>query len=217
MSEERSDRIDQLEQKVHRLRFAVAALVVLGTGGLGFLGAARDADGTLQVREVVVEDEEGIVRARLGGNLPDAVVEGRRIDRGTDAAGLILYDDTGTERGGYVTFDENDNVLLTLDAGRGAGYGQTAYFIADSTGATAFRIWRGDDHVEMRAGSDGARFNAVRDGQVIFQRPEIEDPASTAMCTDLRQLQEQYGHDEVMNACRKRMFEEGCRACLERP
>jgi len=49
------------------------------------------------------------------GHLPDAIIDGRRVARGENAAGVLLYDQTGTERGGYVTFDGSNVVGLTLD------------------------------------------------------------------------------------------------------
>ncbi len=111
--------------------------------------------------------------------------------------------------------DANNHVLLTLDAGTAGGNRQATYFLAEEGGATALRIWNGSgDHVEMRTGADGARFNAVRDGVLVHQVPAIEDPAETQMCTELARLQERYPHDQVMAACRQRMSEEGCTACL---
>ena len=54
-------------------------------------------------------------RVRIGGDLPDAVIGGKRVPRGEKAAGLLMYDGTGQERGGYVTFKTIRNVVLTLD------------------------------------------------------------------------------------------------------
>jgi len=57
---------------------------------------------TLVLSELTIVDSHGVVRARLGGNLPDA---NKKIPRGSRIAGLLLYDETGQERGGYVTFE----------------------------------------------------------------------------------------------------------------
>lgn len=224
MTEETVSRLESIERKHRRLRFLVGLLSLVLAGG-AVTAASRSAatpgrvtDRVIRAREIVIEDENGVVRARLGADLPDAVSGGDTIDRGTRAAGLMLYDRTGTERGGYVTFDENDNVLLTLDAAdEGGDYRQTAYFVAEPDGATALRIWSGGDHVEMRAGSDGgARFNAVRDGQLEWQMPELSSSERTSMCAELRKLRGRFDRDRVMAACRKRMTEEACRSCLDR-
>lgn len=171
----------------------------------------------IRATELVIEDPEGVVRARLGGDLPDAEFEGRTVDRGSAVAGLLLYDKGGAERSGYVTFDESNNVVLTLDAGAAGGNRQTAFFVADEDGATALRIWNAaGDHVELRADSeDGAWFNVVEDGVLTSQIPGIEDPSATGMCTDLHGYVDRVETEQLMAACRQRMTEEDCRLCLE--
>src|SRR5207302_5200738 len=81
----------------------------------------------LTVSELNVVDRDGTVRVRLGGELPDAVINGKRVPRGQRAAGVLLYDDTGVERSGYITFAPSGNVALTLDTRKN----QTASFVAD--------------------------------------------------------------------------------------
>ncbi|MDX1579171.1 MAG: hypothetical protein R3266_11840 [Gemmatimonadota bacterium] len=213
-------RLASLERDHRRLKRAVAVLAVIGIAAVAvaFSRGEVSSDRVLRVEEVVIEDPNGTVRARLGGDLPDAVFDGRRLDRGTRAAGLLLYDRRGHERGGYVTFDGSDNVLLTLDAGREGNNRQVAYFIADAGGAAALRIWNdAADHVELRTGADGAWLNAVDDGELVFQRPTIDDPASTEMCAELRSLRERAEPEPLFDACRERMSEEACRLCLEGP
>src|SRR5437773_9930158 len=53
---------------------------------------------SLKVSELVVVDPNGVERVRIGGNVPDAVINGKRIPRGEKAAGVLLYDETGQER-----------------------------------------------------------------------------------------------------------------------
>src|SRR5436305_8922399 len=73
---------------------------------------------SLKVSELVVVDPKGVERVRIGGDLPDAVINGRRVPRGEKASGVLIYDATGQERGGYVTFDPSGNAALTLDTRR---------------------------------------------------------------------------------------------------
>lgn len=208
-------RLDALERRYRRLVRSVwtAGLALTVAAVAGF--AANQEPGVVRATEVIIEDPNGVIRARLGGDLPDAVFDGRTIDRGSPAAGLMLYDTAGDERGGYVTLDEPNNILLTLDAGAAGGHSQTAFFVADDAGATALRIWSGDDHVELRTGSDGgAWFNAVQDGLLTSQVPAMENPTETAMCTELRRYRDRYPVERLMAACRQRMTEDGCQACL---
>lgn len=60
-----------------------------------------------------------IVGDWLGDDVPDAVINGRRMARGTGTGGLILYDASGQERGGYIAFEEpNGNAVITLETRR---------------------------------------------------------------------------------------------------
>lgn len=214
----------QLERRVHTLTAAVCGLtmllglLVLGGFGMhrggGMLGPERIEADTVAAQVVVTKQVEvvdrGVVRVRIGGQLPDASANA---PRGGVPAGVLLYDDTGGERGGYVTFDEAGTVLLTLD-GRQQ---QNALFVADTSGATALRIWYEDDAVELRADQDGARVTAVRDGRVVLQQPPITDPESSSTCAALRDLRSQVDTDRLLQVCRQRMMEEFCQACLEQP
>lgn len=199
-------RIDRLERRLRLLSGAwvltltAAALYACTSQSPGGTPLPQSSPETLRVQELVVVDSAGVVRARIGGNLPDAVIQGRTAPRGDNAAGILLYDNTGQERGGYVTFDSSGLVALTLD-GREK---QTAFFVADTSGATALRVWHEKDLVELRASEDGARFTAVSNGQVMFQEPEIKHPESTAACSALRGFRERVDQARLMTACRER-------------
>ncbi|UCF04886.1 MAG: hypothetical protein JSV33_13325 [bacterium] len=90
----------------------------------------RETKGSLRVTEFVVVDEAGVERVRVGGNLPDAVIAGKRVPRGERAAGVLLYDGIGQEHGGYVTWEPSGNVGLTLDSRKG----QATLFVAGAAG-----------------------------------------------------------------------------------
>lgn len=72
-------------------------------------------DGVLRVRGLVVVDAAGTDRVVIGAPVPDPIMLGRRFPRGGPAHGLLLFDEEGNERGGYVTTDGYPNVLLTVD------------------------------------------------------------------------------------------------------
>src|ERR1051326_2543154 len=82
--------------------------------------AATPTKKVLTVSEVDIVDAKGVIRARLGADLPDAVIDGKTIKRGGNPAGLMLYDDSGQERGGYVT-SPNGYIALTMDSHKPAG------------------------------------------------------------------------------------------------
>lgn len=68
----------------------------------------------LVVRRVDVVDEDGVIRAVLGGNLPDPIVDGTQIRRSFPVAGLVLYDHTGSERGGLGTGELPNGEVVAL-------------------------------------------------------------------------------------------------------
>jgi hypothetical protein len=225
MSHRNEDRLAACERQLRRLRFALglassALLALAATVFLGSCGARpmTGAAGVVRVSELVVVDEQGVVRARLAARLPDAVVRGKSVARGGDAAGLVIYDETGQERGGYVTFDEpSGNAVLTLDTREG----QVAYLAADPRDGAALRLWTGGHSVEMRADSSGARFTGTRDGLIVTQSPPLSDAEVAAMCeglkADVARLDPAPPLGEVLEACAQRMPESECRACLGVP
>jgi len=75
-----------------------------------------DKDGILHVRGVVVEDQNGHERVRLGAPLPDPMIHGVRYKRSGAISGLLISDAEGNERGGYVTSDKYGEAFFTLDS-----------------------------------------------------------------------------------------------------
>ena len=221
-----SDRLATLEVANRRLRRGLTTLTAgfLLLVGAGVTGLATRTDAydtastdSLRLRELVIVDANGVERVRIGASLPDAVISGRRVHRGDAAAGIILYDSTGQERSGYVTFDRSGTVLLTLDTHEG----QVALFAADADGGAAARLWNGGDWVEMRSGEDGTRLSAGRNDTVVVQIPEMTAAESEALCTGLRQevagISPPPPDAAVLAACRRRASDAVCRACLRKP
>jgi hypothetical protein len=163
---------------------------------------------SLRVSELVVVDPKGVERVRIGGDLPDATINGKRVPRGEKAAGVLLYDTIGQERGGYVTW-ESGNVGLTLDTRKG----QVALFAAGLEGS-ALSMWHGKDAVEIRSDEDGSRITAVQDGRIASQQPSNIKMAS-GTCDDYRGARARVSADQVMRDCQRRFSESACRACLE--
>ena len=151
-------RIVALERKVSHQRISV--VICLGIGMLvgwvasaGYLPlsaqAPRGGD-IITVRGLIVVDDKGVERVRIGAPLPDPIVNGRRVPRQGVVSGMLIFDAEGDERGGYVT-EEHGDAMLTLDAkGR-----QQTIFIANRNGGANLSVWSGnnrnDNYVSVQA------------------------------------------------------------------
>jgi hypothetical protein len=188
------------------IRFLVAINVVVL-----IVAAAPKKPQVLTVSEVDIVDAKGVVRARLGGDLPDSVVNGKVRHRGAKAAGLLLYDDTGQERGGYLTFSPGRQVALTLDSSKQ----QTALFVASSEGGAALKMSDSGQLLDFRVDpDDGPSIHAMQNKKVAFHAPPPVNFEKGAMCTELRGALKTMSRDDVLGFCRERTSEEACQACL---
>ena len=148
------------------MKDALIRLLILTNVAL-LIVAAAPKNKVLTVSEIDVVDSKGVIRARLGGDLPDPVINGKRLSRGSKAAGVLLYDDAGQERGGYVTFS-NGHVALTLDSKKQ----MTGIFVAAPEGGTALKLQDGGQLIDVRIDADdGPTIHAVRDKKVAFHAP----------------------------------------------
>lgn len=214
-------RLAALESSNRQLRMLVSLAILLFTAlaAVAFYSSrtARSSflqtSDSLRVRQIVVVDSQGTVRARLGAHLQDAVIDGRRLHRGEDIAGLLLYDDGGRERGGYVTFSPSRNVALTLDTRDR----QVALFAADPEDGVTARVWGGSNWVEMRASTVGAHLNVGRENELVIQQPPLTEAEVAKFCTELedevRHLTPPPPPERVLAACKRRMPDSACREC----
>jgi len=188
--------------------FSVLALV----GGVAVAGVAvKDAVfGTIKARELVVVDAKGTIRARVGGDLPNAVMAGGRVsDRGTKAAGMIIYDEEGIERGGYITADNGSNAMITLDS----KHKMSAIMVAgpDQEQAVALSLITKSGAMEMRGDENGMRLTTSDKGGVKFQQPAI-----ATLAPDTCKMYQGYKKTEPGNRwCQKRFTDAACNACLD--
>ncbi|UGQ45306.1 hypothetical protein [Massilia endophytica] len=219
MSKSIEERLAALEQENASLRkrvarqnaawlFGVLALV----GGVAVAGVAvKDAVfGSIKAREVVVVDSKGTIRARLGGDVPDAVMAGGRVSkRGTKASGLIIYDEEGIERGGYVTADEGSNAMITLDS----KHRMAAILVAgpDQSQAAAMSLITKGSMLDFRADENGSRMTMADKDGVKFQQPAIAT-LSAGTCGEYREIEKK---EPGKRWCQKRFSDAACQACLE--
>lgn len=216
----------QLERRVHHLTLAVAALAgTLIVGTVLAFAAPRpttnqqhlDLSGhgdTLRVDVIVARmieiDDGGVARVRIGAKLPDAQIDGRRLVRGDDLAGVILYDTDGRERSGYGTFDASKNVVLTLDSQER----QHALFVSGPEGATALRMWYGAGAIDFRTDEDGVRMSVSENDVVTLQEPALRLSGSSTFCSFLQDPSHGLTDERVWAVCRSRMGESWCQACI---
>jgi len=167
------ERLSRLEQRQVAVFSVLPVVIFILTGVAGYQAYRLHELATtksLRVRELTVYDENGVDRVVISGRLPQARVDGKIVDRGVarSMAGLLIYDGSGTERGGYVTANGYANALLTLDA---KGH-QTFLLLAEPAGGSLLRQWDGNSSVTMGV-FDDKPFLTVKEGEdVILAKPE---------------------------------------------
>lgn len=219
---EENVQLQSLEKRTRRLeswlRLSVCgwlltfSLLMLSAWGWRSEAQQSASPASLRVSELIVVDQKGVERVRVGGDLPDAIIGGKRVPRGEKVAGVMLYDGTGQERGGYVTFEPSGNVGLTLDTRRG----QSALFVAGPDSGTALQLWQGRDLIELRSDEDGSRITAAQEGQVVMQEPAISR-MSAGTCEAYRGARSRVSREQVVRDCRRRFSDAACKACLGEP
>ena len=209
-------RLAASERRLHLLIVLnIAVLVAIASATCRTTAANEPKPQVLTVAEVDVVDAHGVIRARLGADLPDAVLNGKRVPRQQKPSGLLLYDDTGQERGGYVTFTPGRQVALTLDARDRPG--QVAILVADPDGTSALTLSKGNDLVELRTDEElGPSVHVTKNSRVAFHQPPqaLDRIVKSEMCTELRGALKSMTRDQVLTFCRQRASEEACQACL---
>ena len=210
------DAVAMLERRVRRVTVVLSLLMAAVLLLVAFAWVRLSPTDQLRLRALSIMDERGVERVRIAGQLPDAVVNGRRVPRGEQAAGVLIYDDAGQERGGYVTFAPSRNAVLTLDTRRG----QVVLLAADSSGGAAFRLWHSTsgDWIDLRAESAGARLSVGRRSGIVLQEPAMSEADAAAFCSGLKselsRLKVPPTVQEVLRACQQRMPDAACGKCL---
>jgi hypothetical protein len=148
---------------------AAALLAALAALALAIPGAkpAMPDDGILTLRGLVIVDDRGVERVRIQAPLPDPVILGKRFVRGGAVSGILLFDDEGNERSGYVTSDGYPNVFLTLDSLAR----QHVLFIAEPQGDPTLRLWDGASVATLSASPEGPSLKLESGKEVLTEFP----------------------------------------------
>jgi len=149
---------------------AVAGLVVTILGQPEAVTAAQltpDKDGVIHVRGLVVEDQGGHERLRLGAPLPDPMIHGVRQKRQGLVSGLIISDADGNERGGYAT-DASGGAFLSLDSEDE----QKVLLLANPKGGVNFVLSNNDGNfLQFTAFPEGPKFTMKKAHQTVLELP----------------------------------------------
>ncbi len=108
-------RVADLEIALRRTRVVASLVVLAAVVGLaaGFTSRGLQVADEVRTRRLVVLDDSGRTRATIGQ-------DAQNVQRIARAAGLLLYDNKGNERGGFSTLGDG-SVVIGLDAPVGVG------------------------------------------------------------------------------------------------
>jgi hypothetical protein len=128
-----------------------------------------DSGGVLRVRGLVVEDQSGHERLRLGAPLPDPMIHGVRRKRKGPVSGLLISDANGNERGGYVSSDNSGEAFFSLDSEDE----QQVLFLANPGGGVNFDLCdsKGNE-AEITVFPDGPKFTLKKAQKTVVELPK---------------------------------------------
>lgn len=176
-----------LKSEVHRLRQECRAQRILlsvalaSIAGLAIVILERpqavaaqsptpDKHGILRVRGLLVEDQSGRERLRLGAPLPDPLVRGVRKKRGGAVSGLLINDANGNERGGFVTADASGEAFFGLDSEDE----QKVLLLANPKGGVNFVLTNNDGNsVQLVAFPEGPKLTLRKGKQIVGELPAV--------------------------------------------
>jgi hypothetical protein len=126
---------------------------------------------SLTLKSLTIVDDKGTERVVISGSIPEPIILGKRMNTGRKAGGILLYDEEGNERSGYITADGYPNVLFTLDSLSR----QQTLFMTEPQGSTAFWVW-GDNQNEFKVtiGSETPKVEVIKNGKPTLVSPEPE-------------------------------------------
>ena len=167
--------IRRLEARNRRLAAGLAALIIVfiaGTAALLWSGLRAPKpvppDGILKVRGLIVVDGRGVERVRIAAPLPDPRVLGKRFPRGGAISGVLLFDEEGNERSGYVTSDGHEQDGLAR---------QHVLFMAEPQGDPSLMLWDGRSSFRLTVGADGPLLKISAGDKTLLAVPAEKPPA----------------------------------------
>jgi len=146
--------------------------VAISLAALHKANQASDPSRIIEARGLVVRDAAGTSRVEIGAPVDGPMVLGERGERAAPASGILLNGPDGNERGGYLTVDNGEEALLTLD---GAGDGKEVFKVVanEAAGASLFVIHQNGSAAMLTTyqGAPALQF-FKEDGTVTYAVPE---------------------------------------------
>jgi hypothetical protein len=120
------------------------------------------------LRRLAIVDEKGTERVVLGAPVPEPITLGKGFSRGGKSSGILLFDEEGNERSGYVTTDGDPNVMFTLDSIAR----QQVLFMTEPHGSTSFWIWdQNNNAFQLNVGGESPKLKLIKDGEEMLIQP----------------------------------------------
>jgi hypothetical protein len=136
--------------------------------------AQDNANQVLRVRQLIVQDQNGVDRVWIGAPLPNPPVFGKRYKRSIDVSGILILDSEGNERGGYITNNApvgKGSAFLSVDS---VGDEQADFGAAD-TGGAELSLANGD--ASVTAGAADKPVLQLRQGKnILFDATKSVEP-----------------------------------------
>lgn len=132
------------------------------------LDTKKTAEKILKVRGLVVVDQNGTERVWIGAPVPEPLILGNRMPRGSKVSGVLLYDSEGNERSGYVTADGYPNVFFTLDSLSR----QQVLFLTEPQGTPALMLWNGGNRFRLVVSEDQPQLSLSQGDEVLLEIPQ---------------------------------------------
>lgn len=205
--EQENQRLRKSIRRQNQVWIGVFLAAIIGTATAS-IALKNEVFGTIRANDITIVDKNGVVRARMSGDMPDAVMYGGRVSkRGAEAAGFMIYDKDGIERGGYVTFD-HDNAMLSIDS----KYHMVASLIAgpSESGTGVLNLRSKQNSLELRSDDDGARLS-INKGRLLEQQIPAIEVLSKETCHEWQEIEKQHPNE---NLCRSRYTDSACKRCL---
>ena len=169
--------VNSLEKECRaQRRLLLVALACIAGMAIALLGRPQpvaaqstpEKDGILHVRGLVVEDQSGHERLRLGAPLPDPMVHGVRRKRSGAVSGLLISDAAGNERGGFVTADASGEAFLGLDSEDD----QKVLLLANPKGGVNFVLTNNDGNsMQLTTFPNGPKLTMRKANEKVVELP----------------------------------------------
>lgn len=158
-----------LERKLKLFKYIwIISFVAVIASIWTFQASSESNSDTLRLRKLVIVDEKGVERVIIGAPVPDPIMLGKRFPRGGKASGILLFDEEGNERSGYITTDGYPNALFTLDSIAS----QQVLFMTEPHGPSTLQIWdRNKNSFRLNISGDSPTLKLTKDGDEMTINP----------------------------------------------